>query len=192
MSDAHVSVDDKTYQLERPFFVIATQNPHEHYGTYPLPESQMDRFLLRIRMGYPAAEDERDVLKSRLSADPTLELSACISHEQLNALQDEVERVRVDDALLDYAMQVVGETRRSPFLSVGISTRGALAWYRAAQAHAYIEGRSFCLPDDFKELAPTALAHRVVLNAHQDSLGRTRDEAERVLAEILGRVPIPM
>ena len=192
MSDGAVSVDDKTYTLEQPFFVIATQNPHEHYGTYPLPESQMDRFLLRIRMGYPAPEDERDVLKSRLAADPTEQLVATVNHDQLKALQDEVERVRVDDALVDYAMQIVGETRRSPFLSVGVSTRGALAWYRAAQAHAFIEGRSFCLPDDFKELAVPALAHRVVLSAHQDSLGRTRDEAERVLVDILGRVPVPL
>ena len=192
MSDGAVSVDDKTYTLEQPFFVIATQNPHEHYGTYPLPESQMDRFLLRIRMGYPAPEDERDVLKSRLAADPTEQLVATVNHDQLKALQDEVERVRVDDALIDYAMQIVGETRRSPFLSVGVSTRGALAWYRAAQAHAFIEGRGFCLPDDFKELAVAALAHRVVLNAHQDSLGRTRDEAERVLVDILGRVPVPL
>jgi MoxR-like ATPase len=192
MSEGAVSIDDATHELTRPFFVIATQNPHEHYGTYPLPESQMDRFLLRVRMGYPAPEHERNVLKERGAADPLAELEPAITHEQLTALQDEVEHVKVDDALVDYAMAVVGETRRSQFLSVGVSTRGALAWYRAAQAHAFIEGRNYLLPDDLKDLAVHALAHRVVLASNQDTLGRTRDEAERALGEILARVPIPL
>src|SRR5215831_17790151 len=191
MSESAVSVDSHTYDLEPPFFVVATQNPQEHFGTYPLPESQMDRFLLRIRMGYPAWDDERQVLTSG-GEDPVTSLRAVISPDEVCALQDHVDEVRVESALADYAMTVVAESRRSPFLALGISPRGAKAWYRGAQAYALVCGRDYVTPDDLKELAAPALAHRVVLNSTQDSLGRAREEAERVIADILDRVPIPI
>jgi len=191
MSEGQVSVDDTTYDLDDPFLVLATQNPAEHFGTYPLPESQMDRFLLRIRIGYPGREVERNILRERGSGDPVARLEPVIDHDTLRALQDSVESVPVGDPIVDYAMAIVEETRSSPTLAVGVSTRGAIAWYRAAQAHALLEGRDYCIPDDFKLLAIPALAHRVVLGVTQDSLGKAREEAERAIEDIIARVPVP-
>jgi MoxR-like ATPase len=191
MSEGHVSIDDATHELGQPFMVLATQNPIEHFGTYPLPESQMDRFLLRIHLGYPQRSVERDILKERAGSDPVGALGAVIEHAQLRAAQDAVEKVRIDDALVDYAMSVVEETRRNVAIAVGVSTRGALAWYRAAQAHAFADGRDYAVPDDFKQLAVPALAHRITLPAAHESLGRARTEAERAVSEIVARVPVP-
>src|SRR5262249_25377457 len=160
----------------------------EHYGTYPLPESQMDRFLVRIQIGYPERKVEREILKERAGGDPIARLTPVVDAGMVRRLQDAVEHVRVDDALLDYAMTVVEETRRSPLIAVGVSTRGALAWYRGAQAHALVEGRDFCVPDDLKALAVPALAHRVMLAASHESLGRARAEAERAIGEVIARV----
>jgi MoxR-like ATPase len=191
MSDGQVTVDSKTYALEPPFLVIATQNPQEHFGTYPLPESQMDRFLLRIRIGYPPPGDERKLLVERGGDDLIEDLRSVTDGENIRAVQKMVDGVRIEERLVDYAMRVVEETRRSPLLALGVSTRGAIAWTRAAQAFALVSGRDWCLPDDLKRLAVSALAHRVVLTTQQDSLGRSRDEAERVLGDILERVPVP-
>lgn len=191
MSEGKVSVDDSTYDLGEPFMVLATQNPAEHFGTYPLPESQMDRFLLRIRLGYPSRDHEREILRERGFGDPVAALEPVIDAQTLTVLQDSVETVPVDDQILDYAMTVVDESRSSPVLAVGVSTRGALAWYRSAQALALLEGRDYCIPDDFKSLAIPALAHRVVLAVAQDSLSRAREEAERAIEELLHRVPVP-
>ena len=191
MSEGQVSIDDTTHPLPPPFIVLATQNPVEHFGTYPLPESQMDRFLLRIHLGYPARDVERNLLRERGGSDPVGALGPVIEHGTLRAAQDAVEQVRVDDALVDYAMSVIEETRRSSAIAIGVSTRGALAWYRAAQAHAFCDGRAFCVPDDFKALAVPALAHRITLPAAHESLGRARSEAERAIADVVARVPIP-
>jgi MoxR-like ATPase len=190
MSEGQVSINDRTHPLEQPFLVIATQNPTEHFGTYPLPESQMDRFLLRIRLGYPGAAEERQILRERGGADPVAAVGPVIDHAQLESLQDAAVEVAVSNSLLDYTMAVIGETRSAPALAVGVSTRGALAWYRASQAHALASGRTYCIPDDFKGLATAALAHRVVLASAEGSLGHARDEAERAIEEILARVPI--
>jgi len=191
MSEGQVSVDDVTHDLPDPFLVIATQNPAEHFGTYPLPESQMDRFLLRIRIGYPSADQEKAIMRLRGAADPIRDLSPVIDHDTLRGLQDAVERVTISDSLLDYAMSIVEATRTSPRLEVGVSTRGAIAWYRAAQAHAMVDGRDFCVPDDFKDLVVPALAHRCVLNSAHDSLSSLREEGENTLAEIASRIPVP-
>src|SRR5574338_1491879 len=161
MSEGQVSIDDETHELPSPFMVIATQNPAEHYGTYPLPESQMDRFLLRISLGYPQKTVERELLKNRHGADPVAALQPVVDLSAVRTLQDGVETIRMDDALLDYAMQIVEETRRHPSISVGVSTRGALAWYRAAQAAALAAGRDFVVPDDLKGLALSCLSHRL-------------------------------
>jgi MoxR-like ATPase len=191
MSEGSVSIDDATHELPKPFMVIATQNPAEHYGTYPLPESQMDRFLLRISLGYPQRHVERELLKSRTGGDPVNALEPVVDLAAVRTLQDGVETIRMEDALLDYAMQIVEETRRHPAISVGVSTRGALAWYRASQAAALAAGREFVIPDDVKGLAVPCLAHRLVLTQAHDSLGRQRVDGERVIAEIVGRVAVP-
>ncbi len=191
MSEGQVSIDDTTHTLETPFMVIATQNPAEHYGTYPLPESQMDRFLLRVSLGYPTKAVERELLRERAGGDPVRKLVPVVDLATVRSLQEGVEAIRVDDALLDYAMSIVEETRRHPGIAVGVSTRGALAWYRAAQAAALAGGREFVIPDDIKLLAVPCLAHRVVLAQTHDSLGRARTDAERLLAEIVNRVPVP-
>lgn len=192
LNEGQVSVDSRTHALDDPFMVIATQNPVEHFGTYPLPESQMDRFLLRVQIGYPSQVDERRVIAERGGFDPVGRLQAVVSMEQIRQLQQVVDQVHVDESLLGYVMTVVEESRRSPFLALGVSTRGAIAWYRAAQAYALVAGRNYCLPDDFKELALAALAHRVVLASQQDSSQQGHVEAEQVLAEILQRVPVPL
>jgi MoxR-like ATPase len=191
MAEGKVSVDGETYPLDPPFMVVATQNPQEPYGTYPLPESQMDRFLLRIRMGYPEGGDERRLVAERGGDDPVVALRPAATLAAVRALQERVDEVRMDESLLDYIMAVVAETRRSPLLSLGVSPRGAISWKRAAKALALVDGRNFCVPDDLKQLALPALAHRVMLHSGHESLGRTRDEAERAITEILDRVPIP-
>jgi MoxR-like ATPase len=191
MSEGQVSIDDTTHDLDTPFMVIATQNPAEHYGTYPLPESQMDRFLLRISIGYPARGIERELVRERSGGDPVSKLSPVVDLAAVRDLQDRVEGIRVDDALIDYAMSIVEETRRHPSIAVGVSTRGVLAWYRAAQAAALAGGRDFVIPDDLKTLAVPCLAHRVMLSQNHDSLGRARIDAERLITEIVSRVAVP-
>jgi MoxR-like ATPase len=191
MSEGQVSIDDTTHTLETPFLVLATQNPAEHYGTYPLPESQMDRFLLRIAIGYPTRPVERELLRERAGSDPVARLGPVVDLATIRTLQEGIETIRVDDALLDYAMAIVEETRRHPAIAVGVSTRGALAWYRAAQAAALAAGRDFVVPDDVKSLAVPCLAHRLVLAQTHDSLGRMRADGQRLIAEILHRVAVP-
>jgi MoxR-like ATPase len=193
MSEARVSLDNHTYEIEPPFLVVATQNPLEHFGTYPLPESQMDRFLLRIRMGYPSPEDERRVVTAAADDDPVEDLKPSVDAGDVAAMQAQAARVKVDASLLEYSQRIVNETRRSPFLQLGISPRGFQGWFRAAQARALAAGRDFAVPDDFKEMALPALAHRVVTSGGQagEPLGRAREEAERVLNDLLERVPVP-
>jgi MoxR-like ATPase len=191
MNEGQVSIDNRTYPLPRPFLVIATQNPVEHHGTYPLPESQMDRFLMRLRMGYPAAEVERRILRERGNEAPVNHLQAVTTPEEVAELQRDVERVKMEESLVDYLMTIVQETRASPFVELGVSTRGALSLYRAAQARALVDGRDYCLPDDVQSLVVPVLAHRILLAAREDTVGRQREEAERVLEEIVERVPLP-
>ena len=191
MSEGQVSIDDTTHDLDSPFMVIATQNPAEHYGTYPLPESQMDRFLMRISLGYPAKSVERELLRERAGGDPVARLQPVVDLAQVRTLQAAVEGVTVNDALIDYAMSIVEETRRHPAITVGVSTRGVLAWYRGAQAAALAGGREFVIPDDLKSLAVPCLSHRLMLAQNHDSLGRARIDAEKIMAEIAARVPVP-
>jgi MoxR-like ATPase len=193
MNDGQVSVDGRTYPLESPFLVIATQNPEEHYGTYPLPESQMDRFLLRIRMDYPSPEDEKRILLESPGrpADALAELAPVLRIADVRALQDAADRIHLEPELAEYIVSVARETRRSPHLSLGVSPRGELSWRNAARAAALADGREYVLPDDLKALALPVLAHRVVTASPSDALGRSRQEAERVLTDILERVPAP-
>jgi MoxR-like ATPase len=190
MNEAQVTVDNRTYPLPQPFLVLATQNPIEHHGTYPLPESQLDRFLLRIRMGYPSRESEKEILRNRAAG--TDGLQPVLDAAQVVAMQDAVPRVRVDDSLLDYALAIVERTRTNEKLSLGVSPRGSVMLHRAAQARAFLLGRDYCIPDDFKRLIVPVFAHRVVVNSRYVSTQKKSEMCEAILSEITESVPVPL
>jgi MoxR-like ATPase len=192
MSEGNVSVEDRTYPLPRPFVVIATQNPIEHHGTYPLPESQQDRFLMRIRMGYPSLEDEKEILRSGITYQSADELQAVVSADEILHAQEVVETVRVDEDLLDYLMRIVRGTREHGYMEVGVSPRGSIALYRSAQALAFVRGRDFCTPDDIKELAVPVLSHRLVISPRYSSPLSPTEEAEALIREVLEQVEVPL
>ena len=192
MSDGLITVEDETYPLPRPFVVIATQNPAEHHGTYPLPESQLDRFLMRIRMGYPSLQDEKHILRSQVSYASAEELTPVISAQEIEQAQQQVKSVQLDEALLDYLMALVEKTRRSNYLDLGISPRGAMALYRCAQALAYVQGRDYCTPDDIKVLVIPVFSHRVVVNPKYSSPLPKSQEAESIVASIREEVEVPL
>ena len=190
MNDFHVSVDSVTHRLPLPFMVIATQNPIEYHGTYPLPESQMDRFLIRTRIGYPDREDEKKVITSHRLARPLDELAPVLTAADILHLQDEVKEVRVDESITDYVLSIAEATRRSRTLEVGVSPRGCLMLSRAAQARALVEGRDYCTPDDVKSLAIVVLSHRVIESV---SMGVPNSlEAEEIMVKILETVEVPL
>ena len=189
MNEARVSLDHSTHSLPTPFMVLATQNPREYEGTYPLPESQLDRFLLRIRIGYPGPPDEKAILRG--AAVPPESLSAVLGDAEVLALQAQVERVRTEDSVLDYLMAVVTATRSSPLLSLGASPRGSLALLRSAQAAALADGRDYLVPDDVKRLAVAALAHRVIPKNGSGHGESPRLDGEAVVRAILNDVPVP-
>ena len=191
MNEGQVSVDGRTYPLDAPFLVMATQNAEERYGTYPLPESQMDRFLLRIRIDYPSPEDERRILLESAGRPEDKRLEPVLSVAQVRALQEAAERVHLSAELADYIVAVARETRRSPHLSLGVSPRGQLAWRNAARAAALADGRDYVLPDDLKSLVGPVLAHRIVPASPVEALTRSRSDVERVLADIIDRLPAP-
>jgi len=191
MGEHRVSIDGETHILPEPFFVLATQNPEEFYGTYPLPESQLDRFLMRLRIGYPPPDVERQVLARRRVADPIDELESVASERDLLATQEAVDRVRTTDDLLDYLHSIVLATRTTPLLSIGVSTRGALALERAVRAYALVLGRSYAIPDDVKAVAVAVLAHRVRASGARDGVSAASD-GERVIRELLASLPVPV
>jgi MoxR-like ATPase len=192
MSEGKVSVDNHTYPLPRPFMVVATQNPIEHHGTYPLPESQLDRFLLRIKMGYPENDAEKEILRRRSHLSEVELIQPLMQAEDIMEAQFLAGGIRVDESLLDYIMAIVDATRRSEFLLIGASPRGSIALRRAAQARAYFEGRDYCIPDDIKQLVLPVLAHRVVVSSKYSSPYKRSEEAEAILAEILRSIEIPL
>ncbi|HEV7891420.1 MAG TPA: MoxR family ATPase [Pyrinomonadaceae bacterium] len=193
MAEGHVTVEGHTHRLRAPFMVVATQNPVEHHGTYPLPESQVDRFMLRLRIGYPAFDVEKEILRERERGDPLEMVRPVMSGEDVVELQQAVNSVSVDEALVDYLMRVVAATRDSETLDLGVSPRGTLALFRAAQALALTEGRDYCLPDDIKRLILPVFAHRLVVNSRfSSSLHRRSEEAEEVLREIMKTVSVPL
>ena len=195
MNEAQVSIDGKTMALPQPFLVIATQNPVEHHGTYPLPESQLDRFLMRIKMGYPSPETEREILRKRVGVrgeNPLDALEPVADVSEVLAMQDEVAHIKVDSSLLDYALEIVNRTRNSDLLALGVSPRGTLMLQRAAQARAFLDGRDYCLPDDFKKLAVPVFSHRVVASSRHASLQKKSETTESVLRDIVESVPVPL
>jgi MoxR-like ATPase len=192
MNEGQVTVDAHSYELPLPFLVIATQNPVEHHGTYPLPESQMDRFLIRARMGYPEAAAEREILRSEAGVSRLEDLRPVLTGAEVIEMQQAVKRVRVDESLVSYALEIVRRTRESEFLSLGVSPRGSQALYRAAQAMAFLDGRTFCTPEDFKPLAVPVFAHRVVVSGLYASTLKKSEQADQVLREIVENVAVPV
>ena len=189
MEEHQISVEGTTYPLPEPFFVIATQNPIENQGTFPLPEAQIDRFMIRIHPGYPSPQEEQRMLKNLSAQAAAPQLSPVLDGKQLLTLRSEVDAVQIHDELLAYALQVVGRTRAHERIQLGVSPRGALAWVRCAKATAAIQGRDYVLPDDLKACAQPVLAHRLILGGL--SLGSDR-QAEAVLAQILEEIPVPV
>lgn len=192
MSEGKVTIEDKTYNLPQPFVVVATQNPVEHHGTYPLPESQLDRFLIRIRMGYPNGEDEKKIVRSQMTYDTAEKLEPVISAEEILEAQKLVESVKVRDILLEYVMALVQATRETEFLSLGISPRGAMALYRAAQALALLQGRNYCVPDDIKQLVVPVFSHRVIVSPKYSSPLQRSREAESIIEGLMEEVAVPL
>ena len=192
MAEEQVTIEGFTRRLPAPFIVIATQNPSEHHGTYPLPESQLDRFMLRLHMGYPSMNDERQLLRDRERSDPLDVVQPVMSRDELLELQELVGRVRFDDALLDYLLQIVDDTRKAETLELGVSPRGTLALFRSAQALAVIEGRNYCIADDIKRLVVPCFAHRIILTSRVNTVRSRTREAEHILHEILQNVSVPI
>jgi MoxR-like ATPase len=192
MSEGRATIENQTYDLPRPFLVLATQNPLEHHGTYPLPESQLDRFLMRIRMGYPSVDEEKQILRQQTRQHPMESVLPLMSADDVLDLQEEVRQVRMDEALLDYLMEIINATRHSEKLELGVSPRGALALYRAAQALALTEEREYCLADDIKRLVVPVCGHRIVVSARYASRLRHGEEAEEILTEIVNSTRVPL
>jgi len=192
MAEEQVTVDGVSRSLPLPFVVIATQNPSEHHGTYPLPESQLDRFMLRLHMGYPGIEDEKRILRDREQINPLELVEPVLSQADVAAIQETVTKVRFDEALIDYLLQIVEATRKSDLLELGISPRGSLALFRSAQALALIEGRDYCIADDVKNLVIPCFAHRVIVSSRGSGLKNRTREAEEELEKILQSVTVPI
>ena len=188
MSEGQVSVDRERYVLPRPFLVLATQNPLEHQGTYPLPESQLDRFLMSLEIGYPPRREERELLLSGGVDELLAKLPAVVDGSELVALQEEAPRVRVAEKLADYMLEIAEATRASAEFRMGVSTRGVQGLYRATQALALYEGRGYAIPDDVQRLAVAVLAHRVALRRQ----GATADEARRAIERVVAGIPVPL
>jgi MoxR-like ATPase len=192
MNEGQVTVDAHSYALPQPFLVIATQNPVEHHGTYPLPESQLDRFLMRVRMGYPDGNAEREILRSEAGTAKLELMQPVLTGIDILEMQHAVNQVRVDDSLVSYCLAIVRKTRESDQFSLGVSPRGSQMLYRAAQAMAFLEGRNFCVPEDFKPLVVPVFAHRVVANAMASSTLKKSEQAEQLLQEIIESVHVPV
>jgi MoxR-like ATPase len=191
MNEGQVTIDGHSHSLPRPFMVIATQNPVEHHGTYPLPESQLDRFLMRLRIGYPDAVSEREILRSSEPHRP-LPAHSGPTAEDMVQLQEAVSVVGVEDSLVDYMLAIVERTRNNEALALGVSPRASQALYRAVQALALVEGREYAIPDDVKRLAGPVFAHRVVINTRTALTPRIAGAGERIIAEILSQVEVPL
>lgn len=189
MEEATVTVDGVTMNIPKPFFVMATQNPIDYEGTYPLPEAQLDRFLLKLRMGYPTHAEEIEVLKRAEKSAPIEDLSSVMSVEDLILLQKEVKSILVDDTIKNYIVDLANRTRKDSYVYLGVSPRGSLALMKASQAYAMLKGRDFVIPDDIQYLAPFVFSHRMILRSEARYDGITPEEiVERILAKT--NVPI--
>jgi MoxR-like ATPase len=193
MQEGTVTIDDETIALPRPFLVMATQNPLEHHGTYPLPESQLDRFLLRLTIGYPNRDAERRILlDSALDAPGLEDLRPMLGPDEVLALQEKVDGVSVDESLVDYVMEIVRRTRETNAFRLGVSPRGSLALFRAARAYAMVRGRDYLVPDDVRDLAVPCLAHRLLPAGMGAATLDAHDQAAALLEAILDDVEVPV
>jgi MoxR-like ATPase len=188
MNENQVTIENVTYPLPRPFMVLATQNPVEHHGTYPLPESQLDRFLMRIEVGYPDAASEKEILKRYSNGNSQYTVHPVLTPAEVLFLQDESRKVHIDEAIVDYMIHLVNQTREHPEIELGISPRGTVALFRATQALAMIEGRGFVIPDDIKRLVRPVFEHRLVMTR---AGARARRDTRTILEEILQQTPVP-
>jgi MoxR-like ATPase len=193
MNTARVSIDKVTYHLPRPFMVVATQNPVEFHGTFPLPKAQLDRFLMRLHIGYPELTDEIIILKEQKAYVNLDEIEPVLSDAEVLAMQQEVEEVKVDNDLLEYIGRIAAATRNSPHIELGVSPRGALALRRVAQAKAYFEDRDYCIPDDIKTMIEEALAHRIQVAKSFESggIGGHRED-EEILRQVVSDIEVPL
>jgi MoxR-like ATPase len=192
MNERRVTMDNATWQLPTPFLVLATQNPMEYHGTFPLPESQLDRFLMRIRVGYPDPSEEKKILQESRGMEALETLQPVIRGSEVAALSQAVRAVDVEESVLDYILRIVTATRNAEGVQVGVSPRGSLAIYRAAQAHAFLEGREYCVPDDVKAVAIPVLSHRILLKKKYAHLMDVREEAEALIDELIAGIPVPL
>src|SRR6516162_7372066 len=192
MNESQISVDNHTRPLPQPFLVLATQNPIEHHGTYPLPESQLDRFLMRIRMGYPSCESEKEIIRNHSAAGRAEQIEPIMDANDVVGMQQAISRVKVEESLLDYALEIIERSRQTEQLSLGVSPRGAVMLHRAAQARAFLEGRDYCLPDDFKRLIIPVFAHRVVVSSRYVSTQKKSEQAEAILRDIIETTRVPL
>ena len=189
MEEASVTVDGETRRLEKPFFVMATQNPIEHEGTYPLPEAQLDRFLLKMKMGYPTADEEMEVLRRAQYDSPLEDLQPVLSLEELLQLQAEVKKVLVDDTIKAYIIELANRTRNDDWIYLGVSPRASIALMKASQAYAFLHGRDYVLPDDVQYLVPFVFAHRLILKSE----ARYEEmNSEYIIREIISTTPVPV
>jgi MoxR-like ATPase len=193
MNESQVTIENITYPLPRPFMVLATQNPIEHHGTYPLPESQLDRFLMRIEVGYPDAAAEKEILKRFTNGARQRQAEAVLSPDEVLYLQAESRKIHIEEPLVDYMIAIVNRTRQHPEIELGISPRGTAALFRAAQAYAMLDGRGFIIPDDVKKLVHPVFEHRLVMGRRSSSHTRARTsvDAGAVLSEIVTQTPVP-
>ena len=192
MNENQVTVDNRTSPLPQPFMVMATQNPIEHHGTYPLPESQLDRFLIRLKIGYPSAESEKEILQDFADSDPIANLRPVMTGAEVVEMQSRVRRVKVDEELADYTLAIVEKTRQHEYLSLGVSPRGSMSLYRAAQALAFLEDRDYCIPDDFKRLILPVFSHRCVVSSRYISTLKKSEQTAALLEEIINSTPVPL
>jgi MoxR-like ATPase len=192
MNDRQVSLDSVTYPLPDPFIVIATQNPIEHYGTFPLPESQLDRFMLRISIGYPHNEEEKKIVRSKKTGDPVAAVQPVLTAEEVVQLQNEADAIPIEESLMDYIMEIVESTRHSDLVQLGVSPRGTLSLAKLSQANALVEGRDYVIPDDIKMLAVPALAHRIILSMDYGPKSAGISNAAQVIRNIINSIRVPL
>ena len=192
MNENQVTVDNRTSLLPQPFMVMATQNPIEHHGTYPLPESQLDRFLMRLKIGYPSADSEKEILRNFAQSDPLANIRPVMTGAEVVEIQNQVRRVKVDEELVNYTLAIVEKTRQHEYLSLGVSPRGSMSLYRAGQALAFLEGRNYCIPDDFKRLILPVFSHRCVVSSRYISTLKKSDQTEAILEGIIDSTPVPL
>ena len=192
MAEEQVTVEGVSRPLPLPFMVVATQNPTEHHGTYPLPESQLDRFMLRLKVGYPSKDDERKILRDREGKDPIKALKPIMAEADILDMQQAAKKVLVNESLVDYLLDIVGQTRKSEAVELGVSPRGTLSLFHSAQALALVEGRDFCTPDDIKRLVIPCFAHRIIVSSKYKNIKRHSNESEQILQGILQKIEVPV